>query len=59
VPLIPPVAVELMSMWVLPSSEVYCFACRVMVARPMALRVHQPMPWRARTGSVSSERPLF
>jgi hypothetical protein len=30
-----------------------------MVASPMALRVSQPMPWRARTGSVDSERSLF
>lgn len=25
----------------------------------MALRVSQPMPWRARTGSKGSERVLF
>ena len=30
-----------------------------MVARPTALRVSQPMPWRARTGSVDSESSLF
>jgi hypothetical protein len=31
----------------------------VMVAQAMALRITQPMPWRARTASVSSERVLF
>jgi hypothetical protein len=58
VPLIPPVAVCSISMCVTPSSR-YCFVCRVMVAKPMALRVSQLMPCRARTGSVSSERVLF
>jgi len=56
----PPVAVWSMSIWVtLSSSEVYCFTCRVMVARLMALRVNQETPWRERTGSGSSERVLF
>lgn len=30
-----------------------------MVEREMALRVHQPIPWRVRIASVSSERVLF
>lgn len=37
----------------------YCFTERYTVARDMALRVHQPTPWRARVASVSSERVLF
>jgi hypothetical protein len=36
----------------------YCFVCRVTVARPRALRVSQPIPWRARTGSVESRGVL-
>jgi hypothetical protein len=59
VPLMPPVAVCSMSMCVWPASSVYCLQCRVMVAKAMALRVIQLMPWRARTASVSSERVLF
>jgi hypothetical protein len=55
----PPVAVCSMSMWVWPSSEVYCLQCRVTVAKAMALRVNQLRPWRVRTASVSSERVLF
>jgi hypothetical protein len=59
VPLMPPVAVWSMSMCVWPSSDVYCLQCSVTVAKEMALRVIQLMPWRARTASVSSERVLF
>jgi hypothetical protein len=33
--------------------------CKVTVARPMALRVSQLMPWRVRTGSGESPRVLF
>lgn len=37
----------------------YCLISRVMEARPMALRVIQPTPWRARAPSVLTERVLF
>jgi hypothetical protein len=36
-----------------------CFMWRVMLARPTVLRTSQPIPWRARAGSVSSEMDLF
>lgn len=45
-PLMPPVAVLAISMWVRLASSVYCFTWRVTVAQEMALRVIQPMPGR-------------
>jgi len=47
------------SMCVMPASSVYCLMASVMVAQAIALRIIQPIPWRARTASVSSESVLF
>ena len=40
------------------AGPVCTFMVTVTVARPTALRVSQPMPWRARPGSVEEESSL-
>lgn len=67
IPLIPPVAVCLISICVtggslsgLPSGGAwYCSISSVTVAKPIALRVSQPTPWRVSMASRSSDRVLF
>lgn len=54
-----PEALDVMSMWMEPLLSVYSLIVRTTVARPIALRVSQEMPWRARRLFVSSERDLF